>query len=53
VLIAAILDQAVADMQDRAGRFAGRHVLVHEVVFLTALPARPQKQAADYEPQLP
>jgi S-DNA-T family DNA segregation ATPase FtsK/SpoIIIE len=47
--IAAMLDQAVADMQDRAGRFAGRQrdhtptvedpftvVLVDEVAFLTA-----------------
>ena len=47
--IAAMLDQAVADMQDRAGRFAGRQrdhiptvegpftvVLVAEVAFLTA-----------------
>ena len=47
--IAAMLDQAVADMQDRARRFAGRHrdhaptrddpftvVLVDEVAFLTA-----------------
>jgi DNA segregation ATPase FtsK/SpoIIIE, S-DNA-T family len=47
--IAAMLDQAVADMQDRAGRFAGVHrdhtpttedpftvILVDEVAFLTA-----------------
>jgi DNA segregation ATPase FtsK/SpoIIIE, S-DNA-T family len=49
VSIAAMFDQAVADMQDRAGRFAGRQrehvptpedpftvVLVDEVAFLTA-----------------
>jgi S-DNA-T family DNA segregation ATPase FtsK/SpoIIIE len=49
VAIAVMLDQAVADMQDRAGRFAGRQrdhvptiedpftvVLVDEVAFLTA-----------------
>jgi S-DNA-T family DNA segregation ATPase FtsK/SpoIIIE len=59
--IAAMLDQAVADMQDRARRFAGRQrdhtppsrtrspvVLVDEVAFLTCLPAGPQAQRADH-----
>ena len=31
-----MLDHAVIDMPDRAGRFAGRQVPVHEVAFPTA-----------------
>ena len=59
--IAAMLDQAVADMQDRAGRFAGRQrdhtptiedpftvVLVDEVAFLTAYQPDRKPQGPDH-----